>query len=517
MPGTPYPLGPFTAGMNNISEEATIDDNQVTLAKNLELDFDGSFKSRPAIRASYGTPVAGQQVEALGFYVREDNVTFLVATTDAKTWICQVDTGAWTEIWSSKAAGYAQYDNHIVLCSTVVPGIRWEAGTQTAIPNMPAGSDIILYQSRFWVYGVKGTDFQNRLWFSNITTAGTSPTSIWDWTTATDWIEVAKGDGEWITHVVADVNALLIFRNRSFYRFSFPGSPFDGSLFEQNSTIGADNRWSVVPYESYFLVFSQGYFYQLINYSFYPLNNKRIAFEGASTAQPVKPGREVRVSIFGPRCLVWYYGGLYVYNIITNTWSMWESPTTYAAQFFQIPQTSLAGITPAAFAVTGVTDTSKAGLYRIEDDVLDSAPGEPITCVLRTKSYAFDETAQHKRMFYWTFEIRSSNGGTGIAFPSAIPTDAVTYDDLDATTYDVLDLGSWDNPLILIPEYETDVPFPTAAPVRALIKAGQDSRLLRMYYEIAVECDGTAATSPARIYSIVPYVRIKGGVSKQVT
>lgn len=518
MPGTPYPLGPFTAGMNNISEEATVDDNQVTLARNLELDFDGSFKSRPAIVPSYPSPVGGQQVEILGFYIREDNTTFLVATTTSKTWLCQVDTGAWTEIWASKASGYVQHDNHVVLCSETVPGVRWEGGVQTAIPTMPTGSDIVLYQSRFWIFGQRGTDFQNRLWFSNITTAGGSPTSIWDWTTATDWIEVQKGDGEWITAVVADVNALLIFRNRSFYRFSFPGSPFDGSLFEQNSTIGADNRWSVASYESYFLVFSQGQFYQLINYSFYPLNNKRISFEGASTVDPVLTGREVRLSIFGPRCLVWYHGAMYCYNIITNTWSTWDSPTSYAAQFWQVPQTSLAGIDPAAFAVTGVSSAAKGGLFRMDDGVLPaSEDGEPINCVLRTKSYAFDETAQHKRMFYWTFEIRSSSGGTGIAYPSAIPTDAVTYDDLDAVTYDVLDMGSWDNPLILIPSYETAVPFPTAAPVRALIKAGQDSRLLRMYYEISLVCDGTAATSPARIYSIVPYVRIKAGVSKQVT
>lgn len=518
MPGTPYPLGPFTAGMNNISEEATVDDNQVTLARNLELDFDGSFKSRPAIKAAYDSPVVGQQIDALGYYVRDDNVTFLVATTDTKTWLCQVDTGAWTEIWAAKASGFAQYDNHVVLCSETVPGIRWEGGAGTSIPAMPTGSDIVLYQARFWIFGQRGTDFQNRIWFSNITTGGVSPTSIWDWTTATDWIEVAKGDGEWITAMVADVNALLIFRNHSFYRFSFPGSPFDGSLFEQNSTIGADNRWCVVPYESYFLVFSQGYFYQLINYSFYPLNNKRIAFEGGATTDPVMAGREVRCSIFGPRCLIWYHGALYCYNIITNTWSTWDSPTSYAAHFFQVPQTSLAGITATALAITGVTNTAKGGVYRIEDGVLDAGVGgESINCVLRTKSYAFDEAAQHKRMFYWTFEVRSSNGGVGIAFPSAIPTDAVTYDDLDAVTYDDLDLGSWDNPLILIPSYETDVPFPTAAPVRALIKAGQDSRLLRMYYEIALECDGTASTSPARIYSIVPYVRIKAGVSKQVT
>lgn len=518
MPGTPYPLGPFTAGMNNISDEATVEDNQVTTAMNLELDFDGSYRSRPAIVPVASSPVAGQRVEMLGWYVREDNVTFLVCTTDAKTWLYQADTGAWTEIWAEKASGFTQYDNHVVLCSATVPGIRWEGGAATAIPTMPLGSDIVLYQERFWMYGVRGTDNQNRLWFSNITTAGTSPTSIWDWTTATDFIEVKKGDGEWITHIVADTNALLIFRNRSFLRFAYPGSPFDGTLYEQNPTLGADNRWCVVPYESYYLVFSQGSFYQLIQFSYYPLNNKRIRFESGSPASPVHDDREVRVSIFGDRCLVWYHGATYVYNIVSNTWSAWDSPSTYAAHFLQIPPTSIAGIERTAYATTGVTDTARGGLYRVVDGELPAgSDGEPISCMLRTKSYSFDEAAQYKRMFYWTMEVRSASGARGIAYPSAIPTGGVTYDDLDATTFDELDKGSWDNPLILIPSFESDVDFPAAAPIRGLIKCIQDSRLLRMHYEVHLECDGTSSTSPARIYSIVPYVRIKASVSKQVS
>lgn len=518
MPGTPYPLGPFTAGMNNISEEATVDDNQVTLALNLELDFDGSYRSRPAIVADADTPIAGQSMTALGWYVRNDNVTFLICTTSGKTWLYNITAKTFTEIWDNRASGATQYDNKVVLVSETVPGIRWEGGVQTAIPTMPLGTDIVLYQERFWIFGQRGTVNQNRIWFSNITTAGASPTSIWNWTTATDFFEVKKGDGEWITAIVADTNALLIFRNRSFFRFAYPSSPFQGTLYEQNATIGADNRWAIVSYEGYYLVFSQGIFYQLINYAFYPLSNKRINFAAGTPSDPILPDREVMVSLFGSRCIVWYYGATYVYDIITNTWCMWDAPTSYAGRFLEIPQTSLQGITRTGLAVTAVQSAGRYKVWRIVDDELPvGGASEAIDCVLRTKSYAFDESAQYKRMFFWTAEVRSSNGMTGNAFPSAIPTDGVTYDDMDLVTYDDLDLGSWDNPLVVFPEFETDVAFPSAVPIRALVKCLQDSRLLRMYYEVHLSCDGTARTSPVRVYSITPYVRIKASVSKQVS
>jgi hypothetical protein len=518
VPGTPYPLGPFTAGMNNISEEATVEDTQVTLARNLELDFDGSYRSRPAVVLDAASPVAGENLTQLGYYVTVTNQTFLVCTTDAKTWLYDILAKTFTEIWASKASGFAQFDNKVVLISEAVAGGYWEAGLWTSTPTMPLAADIVLYQSRFWAYGARGASNQNRIWFSNITSAGSTPTSIWTWTTASDYIDVEKGDGEWITHIRSDPNSLLIFRNRSTWRLTYPTTPFKGELRELNSVIGAENRHCVVPYENYYLVFSQGRFYQFIQYAHYPLSDKRINFEGAATSSPVLAGREIMMSIFGSRCLVWYYGATYAYDIITNTWSTWESPTTYAGHFLQIPQTSLLGTARTALAVTGVNAASMRGVYRVVDDVLPAGqPGEDINCVLRTKSYAFDESAQYKRMFYWTFEVRSADGATGVAFPSAIPTELVTYDDMDLVTYDVLDGGNYDNPLIILPEYETDVSFPAASPVRALIKAGQDSRLMRMYYQVSLSCDGTARTAPVRIYSITPYVRIKGGVSKQVT
>jgi hypothetical protein len=199
----------------------------------------------------------------------------------------------------------------------------------------------------------------------------------------------------------------------------------------------------------------------------------------------------------------------------TNTWSRWSS-IHGAGAFAMIPPTSVAGDTRVALAVPGLTTAPKK-LLRIVDEVLQGAIGEEMVCSIRTKSISLDESAQYKRLFYWTFEIKSSRGGRGIATPTALSEGVVTTDQMDMVTTDVLDLGSVDNPLIIIPTFETEVDFPTATPVQTLIRAGQDNRFRRIYFEVFVETDGTVRSAPARIYSITPYIRIKGSVAKKVS
>lgn len=514
MPGTPYPLGPFTEGMNNEDEEATIGDNQLADIMNFELDNDGSLLSRPAIVVDSASPVAGQFVDLLGYYVRNDGATFAVCTTDAKTWAYDIVAKTYQEIWANKAAGFTQYDNKIVMISETVAGGYWEAGTFTSTPTMPLGSDIVLYQERLWAFGARGTVNQTTVWFSNVTSAGAIPTVIWTWTTATDFFEVSKGDGQWVTGLLADVNALIIFRSRSSFRLTFAGSVFSGSLVPLNATIGADNKDSFATYESYYLVLSQGILYQFINNQFYPLNTKRVRFTGSAPEAQLR--RATAVSVFAHRAIVWYYGSLYVYSMNTNTWSRWDSAVSKAAYFMTIPPSSIAGDVRTALADVGI-NTAPKSMLRIADEVLEAGSGEEMTSFIRTKSYAVDEPAQYKRMFYWTFEVKTATGAIGIAYPSAIAENSVTTDEMDLVTTDVLDLGSVDNPLITVPSFSTDIDFPAAAPQRVLVKAIQDSRFMRIRFEIFLTSDGTTRTSQARIYSIVPYFRVKGGVAKKVS
>jgi hypothetical protein len=79
------------------------------------------------------------------------------------------------------------------------------------------------------------------------------------------------------------------------------------------------------------------------------------------------------------------------------------------------------------------------------------------------------------------------------------------------------DFGTWNNPLVLPVTYVDDVEFPTLAPVLSTVKLVASMKFLQVYADIVMRCDGTSATSPARIYAITPYVDIGAGVSKKVS
>ncbi len=512
MPGAPVPLGPFTGGMANVAEQATIDDDQVALLENYELDLDGSLVSRPAIVSEQTTGIVTGDIQPLGYYVSSAGLTYLVAAVDTITRIYELDGKVWTTIWTERASSFVQYDNKIVLSSETVAGGYWEAGSFTSTPTMPLATQIVFYQERFWAFGVRGTANATTVWFSNLTVIS-PPSSIFDWVTASNFFTVSKGDGEWITGLLADTSALLIFRNQSTYQFTYPTSPVTGTLRPLSKTIGAENQWAIVAYENYYVVLCAGFLYQFINYRFYSLNAKKINFERAALSGALM--FDVRVSIFGRRVIVWFFGALYVYNITTSTWSKWVSPTTSAGHFLSVPPSSVSGESRVALAISGEDDNAKQILWRVEEDVLSTGSGETMQCVLRTKAYSLDESAQYKRLLYWAIEHRSASGLEAIAHPVAVPITGATWNDMEA--YNWGDFGSWNNPLLQITDYTDTVTYPTLAPIMSTVKMIAAFRFIRVYFEVFQTCDGTTATSPSRIYSITPYMKIHAGLSKKVS
>jgi hypothetical protein len=415
-------------------------------------------------------------------------------------------------IWGSVASSFVQYDNKIVLISETVSGGYWEAGLFTATATMPLGSQIVFYQERFWAFGKRGTINATTVWFSKLTVISPA-SSIFDWVPASDFFTVSKGDGQWLTGLQADSNALLIFRSGSTYSFSYPAAPASGTLRQLSATIGAENIHSIVQYENYYLIYSAGFLYQFINYRHYPLNTKKINFQRASLANPLQ--FDIRLSVFGRRAILWFFGATYVYNIVSSTWSTWNSSTTRAGHFMTVPASSTSGESRVALATTGENVAGKKKLWRIEEDVLPSGAGEEMTCTVRTKAYSLDDAADYKRLLYWTVEIRSAVGVTANAYPTALSTGSTTWNDM--MTHNWNDFGTWNNPLIPEVVYVDTVAFPTLAPVRTVVKMTAPFRFLSGYYEIVMECDGTAATSPSRIYSITPYLKVKAGVSRKVS
>lgn len=514
MPGTPVDLGKFKGGLNNIADEASIDDDQLAEVINFDLDTDGTLISRPAITPApeSGGSVTGDMV-ILGYYTDIGNVTYAVLAVDTTTRIYNISTGVWTQIWATRASGMVQYDNKIVLSSATSSGGYWESGTFTSMASMPFSAGITFYQERFWAWGIKGSANATTVWFSNLTVISPA-SSIFNWTPASDFFTVSKGDGQWITSITADISSLVIFRSGSTWGFSYPSTPFSGTLRPLNVNIGADNAYSVVRFENYFYVVHSGTVYQFINFQFYPLNSKRVEFGPESVTGTLTA--DIRLSIFGRRLILWHYGNTYVYSITIGAWTRWRSEVSRAAQFLQVPPSSESVSNFTAYAVTGDSTAAKQKLWFIANDVLQLGTGESMACMIRTKAYSMSQPAQYKALKYWTVEVRSAGAVTGTSYPVTLQQGGATWDAMDLTTWDVLSNGNWDNLLVILPKIVDEAPYASSGPIAKLVRFIRAYRFLKVIFEVYMECDGTAATSPARIYSITPYLGIKANVSKKV-
>ena len=532
-------LQQFTGGLNNYWDQSAIADNELASIVNMEFTTNGALISRPPIykETSGGTPVttpvAGQAIDIIGTYIKNDGTRYLVVTTTAKTWIYSVTAKTWTEIAAFKASDCTQYLNKIVLCSTTAgQGGYWENGTFTNTPTMPALGGIELFQTRFFGYGVQGTATANIIYWSNISTAGPSgeSTSVWNWLTAENnlmYVEIGGGDGQWITAIAQGYNDIVIFRNRSTYRYSYGDVPEEGTMQAMQQDIGAESRRSVVKFENAHFVLSGGILYKYQNWLYYPLNAAKVKFETYDYDKRFQHA----VSIVGRRCIVFHNGGVFSYNLDTETWSEWES-TSRVAYFWTVPRRSEELEESLFYGISG--GTADFSLWRIEDQPYSAVGTEDMKCSIRTKIYDFQSPVEWKRLFMWTADIATAKPVKAIVYPVALPETAAqlswdqiskdyadetgfkTWDDLSYDTLGDITYGTWDNLAKPSGGIETLVDsFVSGAVLRIEAKLNQSLRFRRIYFELYLDCDGTASTSPVQVFSITPMIGSKAKISKE--
>lgn len=537
-------LQQFTGGLNNYWDQSAIADNELASIINFEFSTNGALMSRPPIyvdtvgNTPVLTPVTGEPMDIIGNYTRADGRRFLVIVTNTKTWVMDVLTKAFTQIATFQASDCTQYLNKIVLSSTTAgQGGYWEGGTFTNTPTMPALSGIELFQTRFFGFGVQGTSTANIVYWSNVSTAGPSgeSTSVWTWTNAQSnymYVEIGGGDGQWITAIAQGYNDIVIFRNRSTYRYSYGDVPEEGTMQAMQQDIGAESRRSVVKFENAHFVLSGGILYKYQNWLYYPLNAARVKFEAYDFGQRFQHA----VSIVGRRCIVWHNGGVFSYNLDTETWSEWES-TSRVAYYWTVGRRSEELEESLFFGISGGTSATGASdyaLWRIEDKPTSAVGSETFKCSIRTKIYDFQSPVEWKRLFMWTADVASALPFKAVVYPVALPEmalqtnwdqlskdydaeigfktwDEISYDGTGDTVY-----GTWDN--IAKPSGAVDTlvnDFVSGGVVRLEAKLNNSLRFRRIYFELYLDCDGTASTSPVQVFSITPMIGAKAKISKE--
>jgi hypothetical protein len=540
------PLQRFTGGLNNYWDQSSIEDSELASVINFEFTSNGALTSRPPIYLEKNsssvvikTPAASEPLDIIGTYIRQDGVRFLVGVTDDKTWIYNVTAKTWTQIATFRASDCTQYLNKIVLCSETQAGGYWEAGTFTSTPTMPYLGGIELFQTRFFGFGVQGSATANIVYWSNISTAGPSgvSSSVFNWEDgfgAKLYVEIGGGDGQWITAMAQGYNDIVIFRNRSTYRYSYGELPEEGTMQVMQQDIGAETRRSVVKFENAHLVLSGQTLYLYQNYLYYPLNSEKVKFTPDNTYER---RFEHAISMVGSRCLVFHNGAIYSYDMDTRTWSQWTTASrigyfvTIPRRFEDEQEELYYGISGSAEVdAPGITDYS---VYRIEDDPTSSVGSEEMTCSLRTKIYDFNTPVEWKRLYFWTADITTARIVRAVAVPVAIREEAlaVHWDEISSDgaydnsfyTWDELSqenefddrFGTWDR-LKTPGTIETVIEdFPQGQLIRMETKLDNSLRFRRIYFELYLSCDGTAATSPVQVFSIIPMVGAKAKIARE--
>lgn len=95
---------------------------------------------------------------------------------------------------------------------------------------------------------------------------------------------------------------------------------------------------------------------------------------------------------------------------------------------------------------------------------------------------------------------------------------STTWDTLNASTWDALESRTWDRMGDEDSRVQTveDIGV-TSVPQRVALKLDNSVRFRRVYFEVYLTCDGTAATAPAQIFSITPMIGVKAKMTKAVS
>lgn len=529
-------LRDFSGGLNNYWDASVIADNEVPFLQNMEFAPTGALTSRPPIWVQSGTqlPEANVHFDLLGFYIKDDGTRYGVYTSPTKTYVYDFNN-TWTQIWAYKAADFVQHLSFIVMCRTDGAGAFWgpngaEVWNGTAwvtsvnntepIATLPPARGIELHQQRLFAFGPLGSASQSVMYWSKIPgEVDGQPQQDWRyWDTAQDFIAVSKGDGQWITGLVAGYNEILIFRNDSTYRYTFSDLPEEGIVAKIAEGIGAENQRCIVRYENALIVLSGEQAYSYYNGIFQSLNDQKVRFE--TKVSPNSLPVPYALSVLGPRLIVFFSGNIYVAQLKTGTWSTWETSTGFA--YARVVPNAVDNIEKAleAWGISNNAATGTRSVFRICDHYHDGDGGENMVCSLRTKIYDFNTPNEWKRLYWWAAEIMAVGTVTARAFPLSLETTtSATWDYMERFTWDQLNTSKygWDNPAPFPFNVETQTSFTWNNPERLNLKLDHALRFRRVYFELYINTDGTASTAPAQIFSITPMIGAKAHISQRVS
>lgn len=380
MSGKPVVIGPFIGGLNNISKAGEAEDAQVVDLINLEVTTDKALTSRPPIQIVPGSNLAGatKTWEILGTYRLTNTSWYLIVQKAVGTnWsvghMLLGDATTYTEIKAitgeaNKVTAMVQVEDTLYFAvglGSTISGFHWKSGgVTTDMAAMPKGYTMVTFKSRIWLAGQDSATNGSTVWFTTIDSSGILKYDTW--TTSTDFIKVAPGEGGNITALLALNNSILIFKNDGTWRFSYPSKPAQGQIDRLSGMIGAAGPSCVVEFENYVYLYDQGKIYELVSNVFSQIN-RTVKFEADTAGVDTTNTSGVDLSVVSRRLVLRYYNTIFSYHLDTRAWSQWRCNMGTPGKFWELPADSNSAVASKYTAASkGLTQNTTGNLLTLE-------------------------------------------------------------------------------------------------------------------------------------------------------
>lgn len=504
IPGSPLTLGPFSGGMNTLTDVSTVGDNELVDAVNFEVDIDGSLISRPPVVVHSSSSPNGRML-ILGYAMFVVEGTALLGSCAGG--IYYFKNNVWTLITNTiRATNMVQFQSKVFIPANpgeTNPGGWWDlASGWHPLTTMPRGEAIIAHKGRLYIIpGLHSSTDRSRLYFS-----GTLDPTAWD--TVNDWIDVNPGDGQAGIDLVVFNDAIFILKQDSSYILGFDTSPKLGVIRKVSDTIGASRDHCVVLYENNMYIFHSGWVYEQINYDFKRLNTK-VPFFYDPQSGTGSYSEEVFLTILGDRLICRYYNRIYVFGFRTRTWTRWAS-AFYFGPLTELTPPLVRAINSPYYSGTCIGNDTK--ILQINDGY-DAVQAEEMTCTILTKNYDLGVSNRFKRLFFWGCDALSMDAIQGTVTPVVHQFHTI-WSSLSNQKWS--DLYTWGYPLL------TPVTTTSIVPIgpqmnRVFVKFLRSIRFRQVNFSLKMTTNGATARGPIRIFTLTAIVRIKETVVRAVS
>lgn len=198
----------------------------VTESINWDFDVIGSAQIRKGLTRLGDSAFSG---DVLGLYEFRDsgagtnNQIIAVNSTS----VSYLSSGAWTAkrtgLTSGSKARFTTFLDYVFMVNGTESTAIWDGNPSNSFittgnaSSAPTGKYIENFRSRIWIAG--NTTYPDRIYYSSIPSAVTTPIITWDTSATTgQWIDVSPSDGENITALKKTRNSLLVFKPNRLYR-----------------------------------------------------------------------------------------------------------------------------------------------------------------------------------------------------------------------------------------------------------------------------------------------------------